>query len=138
MLTEMKKAHREAMASAVEALCARKGVDCRRGDPAHCDPKEIAMEMTWPQARLRIDFDGSKGIGENRDVFCMPWCTAFGSNARFSNEFEAIMEAPVNRIHESKCTAFAVGFDELLERLEAAFDAIADGSAFKHDKDQAA
>jgi hypothetical protein len=138
MLTEMKKAHREAMASAVEALCARRGVQCRRGDPTLCGPKEIALEMCWPDVRLRIDFDGSKGIGENRDVFCMPWCIDFDSDARFSNTFERIMSAPVNRIHEAKCTAFAVGFDELLERLESAFDAIADRSAFKNEAAQAA
>lgn len=130
MLTEMKKADRETMAQAVEALCERKDVQCRRGDPEVYGPKVIAIEMEWDDARLGVDFDGSKGPGEDRDVFCMPWCIAHGSEATFSDAFGLIMESPVNQIHRRKCTAFAYGFDQFMARMEAAFDAIASGAAF--------
>jgi hypothetical protein len=133
MLTEMKKADREAMAKAVEALCASKGMTCMRRDPEILGPKVVALDITSRDVMIGVDFDGTKGRYENRDVFCLPWCISHDSEARFSSGFETIMQAPVNRVHERKCTAFAYGFDEFLMKLEAGFDAIASGAAFPAD-----
>jgi hypothetical protein len=138
MLTEMKKGDRETMARMVEDLCRRKGATVTRLGPDERGPAEVVLNITLGEARVTVDFDGSKGRGEGRDVYCMPWNTTLGSRARMTSRFGHAVGASVNPHHRAKCTGFADGIDELLDRLESALDSIADGTAFENDVQAAA
>lgn len=131
MLTEMKKGDRERMASMVEDLCRRKGASVSRSGPDERGPMELVLHIVMGQGRVTVDFDGSKGPREGRDVYCMPWNTVMDSGARMTPAFGHAVGASVNPHHRAKCTGFADGIDELLDRLEAAFDCIASGRAFE-------
>ncbi|MFZ3481784.1 hypothetical protein [Sphingomonas sp. 3-13AW] len=131
MLTEMKQADREIMAKMVEDLCRSRGAGVSRRDPDLCDPREIGLEISFGDARVCIDFDGSKGVGEDRDVYCMPWVTHVQSGARMTDDFGVAVGAGVNPHHRSKCTGFAAGIDKLLISLSRALDCIAAGYAFE-------
>jgi len=131
MLTEMKKSDRETMAAMVEDLCRRKGATVARADPDERGPAEIVLNIVMGEARVTVDFDGSKGPNEGRDVYCMPWNIVLDSRARMTPRFGHAVGASVNPHHRAKCTGFADGIDELIDRLGAALDCIAAGQAFE-------
>lgn len=131
MLTETKKADREAMATMVEDLCSSKGACVSRLPPDECGPKELVLYIVVDEARVTIDFDGSKGPYEDRDVYCMPWNTVPGSSSRMTPEFGLAVGATVNPHHRAKCMGFAFGIDELLDRLGRAIDCVIEGRAFE-------
>ena len=138
MLTEMRKSDRETMAVMVEDLCRRKGAAVSRLGPDERGPAEVVLQIVMGDARVTVDFDGSKGAGEGRDVYCMPWNTVLDSRARMTPQFGHAVGASVNPHHRAKCTGFADGIDELIDRLGAAFDCIAQGRAFEADMQAAA
>jgi len=136
MLTEMKKADREKMISMVEELCRSKGATVSRVDPDLSGPKEIAVDIVIGKGRVTIDFDGSKGPHEDRDVYCMAWNSIHEEDrdrARMTPRFGHVVGSSVNPHHRAKCTGFARGIDELMNRLERAFDCILAGEAFETD-----
>ena len=133
MLTEMKKADRETMARMVERLCRDKGARVTRLEADERGPMEIVLNITMGDARVTIDFDGAKGPGEGRDVYCMPWNTVQDSKARMTAAFGYAVGAAVNPHHRAKCTGFADGIDELISRLAEALNCIKAGSAFEND-----
>ncbi len=133
MLTEMKKADREAMATTVEELCMRKGASASRRPSDECGAKEMVLDIVVGEARVTIDFDGSKGPNEDRDVYCMPWNTVPSSVARMTHGFGVAVGATVNPHHRAKCMGFAIGIDELLDRLGRAIDCVVEGRAFDGD-----
>lgn len=138
MLTEMKKADREAMATMVEDLCRSRGASVSRRPVDERGPKEVVLDIVIDQACITIDFDGSKGKHEDRDVYCMPWNTIPRSSARMTPAFGVAVGATVNPHHRAKCMGFACGIDELLDRLGRALDCIVEGRAFEADLRDAA
>ncbi len=142
-LTETKKADRETMISMVEGLARSKGATVSRVDPHMAGPKEVAVEIVLGKGRVTIDFDGAKGPYEDRDVYCMPWCSVpepdvDTDRARMTARFGYAVGATVNPHHRAKCTGFAMGIDELMARLERAFDCILAGDAFESETEMAA
>lgn len=131
MLTEVKKADRERMATMIETLCISKGAQVVRIAEDLCGPKEIVLEISMPGIGVTVDFDGSKGVSEDRDVYCMPWTTVTHGGARMTDAFGRAVGASVNPHHRAKCMGFARGIDALLARLAAALDCIAQGQAFE-------
>jgi hypothetical protein len=130
-LTEMKKADRERMAAMVVELCEARGATVERQAPDLGHPREVVLSVQLGEGRVTVDFDGTKGAAEDRDVYCMPWNTVHGSDARMTDAFGKAVGAEVNPHHRAKCMGFACGIDELLLRLGAALDCIRQGRAFE-------
>lgn len=123
MLTERRKGDRIKMAAAIETLSAEFGADVKRSER----DREIRLDICSGDATVGIEFDGDTS---NPDVFCMPWCVDYRSEARFSALFGRAVGGGVNEAHGRKAMAFARGFDCLVDRLRLALQCIADGQAF--------
>lgn len=71
--------------------------------------------------------------------FCLAWHISGGFDAsgawadpcsQISAAFGAAMRASVNPHHRRKCTAFAIGFDDLCAKLTSAVSMLHDGTAY--------
>jgi hypothetical protein len=132
-LTERRKADREQMAREVEALAALMGWQSSR-----C---ELRITVVGPHGlACSIEFERQPAV---TDHYCMPWHFNL-TNAkedgykRLSKQFGRFQGSEVNSYHGRKCTAFAGGIDELLDKLlvamEMANGTSAYGSAFEEEK----
>lgn len=131
MLTESRKADRAQMADMVEALCAEMGAKVTREEGAdYPGPQAIHLEIELGNARVGIEFDGGP-FNTQKNCFCMPWNTAWGSTAKMSEAFGTAVGGDVNPHHRAKCMAFAQGIDALLIRLRSAMECIRRGDAFE-------
>ena len=124
MLSETRKADRAKMAAAVEKLCANMGANSWRREY----DRKIVVEIEFGEARVAVDFDGGS-FNLQPNVFCMPWNIRCGRQFEFTSAFGRMVGAEVNPFHRRKCCGFADGFNDLMIRLRAAMDCIADGRA---------
>ena len=131
-LTESRKADRETMAQLVEALAKRYGWQHYR------------CEYTAARGDARVHVIGQRGLAcsieferqsAQKDNYCMPWHfdvkpSNYDPRAYMSAAFGRAQGGSVNSHHRRKCTTFADGIEELLEKLEAGMIMAESGAAF--------
>lgn len=128
-LSERRAKDREAMARQVEQLAERYGWRCVRNDIL-TNSNAIVLDLTGGRGlSVSVDFDGKSTMPDN---FCLAWHFTYkgDKSAVLSDRFGRFMGSSVNTVHRRKCTCFAKGFDTLLDKLEAAIQMVADGTAF--------
>lgn len=121
---------REAMAQAVEALAAERGVSCER-DADLTRGRTIHLTLSLPRGlAVQVNLDGDSAQDRTGE-FCLPWCVLAGSTARLSGTFGAAQGSIVNPYHRRKCTAFGAGWADFLGKLDAGINMAISGEAFQ-------
>lgn len=118
----------------------RKAICQRIADVAGAQGASVRVIPHWPskpsrEAMVRIAY-GPVEVGivvgpqEHKHGYCLPWhMNHLWPPVCMTYAFSAAAQAPVNRFHKRKCTAFYPDLPETLEALERTLRAIADGSA---------
>lgn len=123
MLTEKRKANREAMAAEIAKLWTGDGFTCEWSLGGSYDKRRLTLHLTGPRGiGLYLSFDGGS---RQPGVYVLSWHMATDSTAKLTGIFDS-----VNQYHRQKATDTAHGFDDLKEVLARRIGQLQDGSAF--------
>lgn len=127
--TERRKADREAMAAAIEALALYHGATVSRELRGLPSPRELQVHIQLGGLALNLDFDG---MSCQPDIHVCAWHIETGWDRRLAPCFSrAVGWAPINACHRHKCTAVAYGFEELWDHVDEALALAASEEAFE-------
>lgn len=93
--------------------------------------KLIRCEIACGPARVGVTFNGTASRA-TRDIYCLAWHMDYTApDAQYAPAFSRSQRgSPTNQFHRRKCTAFAHGYDDLLDMLRAGLTLCLSGEAF--------